>query len=1620
MKRFLFLLALVLCMVVPDTALAQSQRVYTWTYRNVKYQNLLSDQIGVYYCKVIGLEDPSADFRSTTISIPSTVSYAPIAGMKANTYNVIEIGDEAFANTLLGKVTYPESLVKVGNRAFYNSTLTEFAAPAPTRQNPNPNTRLAQIGDEAFRSTQITTLYLPKHVETYGTSVTADCPNFEKFILHESNDNFFVDYQGLLYNKSLSTLVDTPKKIDFVRVGNLTTTISEGAFAGSKVSDVMLPEFIYELGAEAFMGCYNLNELYLPNNNLTEIGPRCFSRTAIRHLMIPIRVQKVEEGMFEESPCLESVVFDGVLSEIGSSAFKSCPKLKYIEMGATSTPVTLGSNVFDGTYTPIAYVNKSCLSSLRNNQNWSLVKLEESRCASYSTYERIVCYVSDSHTMELTMGRITENLWDVIGQTNKTFPETAKLYFDDKTYPLTGVSPNALCDPQENVSAFFFPDGYKYIHGFPFLNSPVQYISLPASLEFLEEGFTRRALNLQKVSIDASNPRYGNPLLSSGRQQQSMVVDKKRQILMSVCADPYSPDYLEVPEGIRIVGNYSMSYCKANVLVLPTTVKEMGQECLRYSSFNKIICRAVTPPYCSTLMMSYDEYANVVVYVPSESITLYKSDAEWSKFNIQPIAEELVTIDGITYRLNLDDHTATVMKGDPQLLNGDVVIPDQVDHNGMTFSVTAINEFAFEDCGHMTSLTLSKNITEIGKGFVLGCYSLQSFNPNDNPYYTLNHSGALVNRVERLFVAMPAAKELELFIPEDDEWTFMPYSMAYCNVKRAYFYGYDHAYTLGDYMFLGCDQLTEVQFSECGVSQAALGEGMLMRTGIQRLDLPRYYKIIPAKLCYECINLKHVNLLGAVESIGDQAFYGCPIIESFEMPKVEKALPIGSEMFSPEMFLGGPKLYLPYFTHYSYYSLEYWNSFDINVHTGSFRDQDMNNYNIISMHLHEVELLDVNPDLNVGVLPLTNEVATPEGELFKLTKIGYFSMYNNKFIKELTIPESVTWLGQGAFAGSSLAKITLGSGVKYIEADVFMNMPELHTIQSSGNEHFHNLMDQNTWLFDQSVLYDADRNALLRVAPQRHLSLFRSEADIDFFEIPEGTLRVEAHAFENSLLRQVNFATTIESTGYNIMSMMPLIEYVYLPNNANDWIYKNYYIFGEIPGGDEHAKITVAIRDEDVVRYNRVGGWASADYINLVRNINGVNYELQTQSLEWLPMATLVRCESSVSGDLDIQEELDVDGMTYYVSHVRSGAFRNCSNLLSVTIPSRVYDINSFLFEGDFSLQKVTFMNSNYLRLHHKCFDLCYSLSDIYLHGINLSGTDYADALGEVAMTCNIHTQPLTNTLLESTPLAQKFYELYPESRQIVPDVNDYHKCYLSIDPRPMYLDYENGQERVKSENQLTIRMHCDQPVTDVQFFVDNLTTVYTDNQTRQVYNDWREAEFEGCERTTPVFAINPELEALGYGYDLQRDDYGDFVRWYIHLHQGSGDPVSLDGMKLCDLNIGNDGDEDDYTNHIERDYIYLEGIAFSNTYKNHWPLADYLVPVSYQVPEVSPSEPIVDAVTKMDVNTDGRVDVGDIITIQNRIAGKRTHFNPALAPHFSNEKLQQCIEMMRGAIMYQ
>lgn len=222
-------------------------------------------------------------------------------------------------------------------------------------------------------------------------------------------------------------------------------------------------------------------------------------------------------------------------------------------------------------------------------------------------------------------------------------------------------------------------------------------------------------------------------------------------------------------------------------------------------------------------------------------------------------------LNGINYKKGVNQ-TAMVMavdeSGDGEFGNhngyvGDIVIPETVTYEDVTYTVTAIDEEAFVGCSLLTSISLPSTIENVGSSPFLACNSLSSIQVNPSNTHYCSVDGVLFDKSLTTLITCPAMRKGSYSIPQ-----------TVTNINAAAFYG--------------CSQLIEVNIPS---SVSEMGSSAFRDcSNLVSLSLPNGMENLPPSAFFGCTKLKMVMLPSTLKTIGANAFFNCSALYYIPFP----------------------------------------------------------------------------------------------------------------------------------------------------------------------------------------------------------------------------------------------------------------------------------------------------------------------------------------------------------------------------------------------------------------------------------------------------------------------------------------------------------------------------------------------------------------------------------------------------------------------------------------------------------------------------------------------------------------------------------------------------------------
>lgn len=227
------------------------------------------------------------------------------------------------------------------------------------------------------------------------------------------------------------------------------------------------------------------------------------------------------------------------------------------------------------------------------------------------------------------------------------------------------------------------------------------------------------------------------------------------------------------------------------------------------------------------------------------------------------------TIDDITYTLTTSSTVAVFECTDSKT---EVVVPEMVQYNNITYSVTSIGRSAFYNRASLQFVTLPNSVASIGIDAFYGCSSLQSFNIPSS--VSIIKNSTFYGCVSLQSIDIPNS------VTQIEEWAF-----CYCSSLTSLHIP-NSVTVIDNFAFWGCSALTTI-------------------------DIPSSISSIGKSTFYNCTSLQSVILPNSITSIGESAFYGCssltqlyscasipPVCSPFALTDIDKSkcelwVPIG-------------------------------------------------------------------------------------------------------------------------------------------------------------------------------------------------------------------------------------------------------------------------------------------------------------------------------------------------------------------------------------------------------------------------------------------------------------------------------------------------------------------------------------------------------------------------------------------------------------------------------------------------------------------------------------------------------------------------------------------------------
>ncbi len=793
--------------------------------------------------------------------------------------SVVTIGGGAFQFChFLGNLIIPNSVTSIGSEAFEDNT--GFTG------NLVIGNSVTEIGYQSFKGCSGLTgnLVIPNSVTSIGEDAFINCRCFSSLTIGSSvtsiGKSAFQGCSGFIGNLVIPNSVTSIDNSAFqgcsgftgnLVIPNYVTYIGKNAFLGCNgfTGSLTIGNSVAGIGKDAFGNCTGLNSVLFNATNCTGMGssdsPVFYGCTNITTLIIGDNVTKIPSEAFSGCNNLTgNLIIPNSITSIGNYAFSSCSNFTSIEL-SKSIPPTISEYSFNSTlHTIPVHIPCGAIVAYQSASGWS----------SFTNYQEDFNYTLTVSSSNTNMGTVavTQQPSCGVNAIVKAIPKT-NYRFVNWTKGNNIVSTDA-------IYTFTVTEDIELVANFAISNYTISATANPA-------------VGGTVTGAGEYNHGANVTLSASANEGYTFVNWTENGTQVST-----SPNYSFTASADRtLVANFSLNSYVITASANPTvggTITGVGE----YSQGETVTLTA--QPNLRYEFVNWKEGNTVVSTDPTYSFTATANRDLVAIFQSCNYDFSAVCSTGQTLYYNItNNNTHTVGLTYPKYYNndywygyqkpaGDIVLPETVEHENVTYSVALICPYAFYGCSDLTgSLTIPNSMTSINQAAFCGCsgFTGSLTIPNSVTYigdYSFDcccgFTGSLTipNSVTYIGVSTFAGCcgfTGSLTIPNSVTYIGVS-TFAGCSGFKGTLTIPNSVTSIRDYAFQNCDFTGSLTIPNSVTSIGNCAFQSCNFTG--SLTIPNSVTSIGIQAFLSCVGFTgSLTIPNSVTSIGQSAFYGC-------------------------------------------------------------------------------------------------------------------------------------------------------------------------------------------------------------------------------------------------------------------------------------------------------------------------------------------------------------------------------------------------------------------------------------------------------------------------------------------------------------------------------------------------------------------------------------------------------------------------------------------------------------------------------------------------------------------------------------------------------------------------
>jgi hypothetical protein len=561
---------------------------------------------------------------------------------------------------------------------------------------------LLLVTNEAANSsaTNITDAIRPL-VQRYGYDLGSK--NFDYCKLRAENDDITL-YECT--NKDITTLVIHPS----------VTNIESAVFSNTYyLQTVVFPQnsALKHLGKAAFMDCYWLTSINLPDT-LKIIEESTFEDTNLKYIAIPDSVTAIGKNAFAHSN-IETIIIGANVNEIGDYAFANCSSIKETYINNLNKWYTVNLN---NGYANVPFNRDGVVYVRKDNGEYELLKILDIPTTVTSISAHLFASCGSLETLNIPAS--------VTSLGNYSFRNCKKLSTVNFPNTLSTIGQGTFqgCKELHNIT---LPSTLTSIEAYAFENCDITEVQIPASVTKIGSGVFAGCNNLTNITVAAANAKYSsenNCLIETYQSQfynsKTLLAAGKNCIISNditiIGNSAFSGrEWLttfNAPESLKTISDYAFDNCvNLKSITLPATLSYIG-----FYAFNN--CKNLVSINFTGTKEQWMAISKSVHWHNNDNLVINCTDG---MIDLTGTIVPALTITA--------DNRSNI--GYTGVENEELVIPEVVIIDGITYQVNSIGQYAFSDCNGLSSVTLPSTAAIIEAFAFNNCANLASITMPD-------------------------------------------------------------------------------------------------------------------------------------------------------------------------------------------------------------------------------------------------------------------------------------------------------------------------------------------------------------------------------------------------------------------------------------------------------------------------------------------------------------------------------------------------------------------------------------------------------------------------------------------------------------------------------------------------------------------------------------------------------------------------------------------------------------------------------------------------------------------------------------------------------------------------